>query len=128
MRLEKLETLLFRYGQLTLADAPLFAALLSVPSVGRYPPLDMTPQRQKDLTIDALIRQALARTPEKPALALFEDVHWIDPTTLELLDRTVAAIKASRMLDSDHFQAGILRPVAGPIPRNHVATGEAEQR
>ena len=98
VRLEKLEALLVRYGQPTLADAPLFAALLSVPSVGRYPPLDLTPQRQKDLTIEALIRQALARTPQKPAFAILEDVHWVDPTTLELLDRTIEAIKAAPML------------------------------
>ena len=97
-RLKKLEALLVRYGQPTLADAPLFAALLSVPSGGRYPPLNMTPQRQKDLTIEALIRQALARTPQKPAFAILEDVHWVDPTTLELLDRTIEAIKAAPML------------------------------
>ena len=124
VRLEKLETLLFRYGQLTLADAPLFAALLSVPSVGRYPPLDMTPQRQKDLTIDALIRQALARTPEKPALALLEDVHWIDPTTLELLDRTVEAIKASRMLILITFRPEFFAPW---LDQSHVTMLQLER-
>jgi class 3 adenylate cyclase/predicted ATPase len=110
VRLEKLETFLSRYGQATLADAPLFAALLSIPSAGRYPPLDLTPQRQKDLTIDALIRQVLALTPQRPALALLEDVHWLDPTTLELLDRTIEAVKSSRSLIVMTFRPEFFAP------------------
>ena len=78
-------------GQPALADAALFAALMSVPSVGRYPALDLTPQRQKDLTIEALIRLVLAYTPRRPVLFILEDAHWIDPTTLELVNRTVEA-------------------------------------
>jgi class 3 adenylate cyclase/tetratricopeptide (TPR) repeat protein len=113
VKLEKLERLLSRYGQAMLADAPLIAALLSIPNVGRYERLELTPQRRKDLTIDSLIRQALAFAPEKPVLALLEDVHWMDPTTLELLDRTVEAIKPSRMLILMTFRPDFFAPWLG---------------
>jgi class 3 adenylate cyclase/predicted ATPase len=116
-RVEKLETLLSRVGQSTLADAPLFAALLSIPSVGRYPPLDLTPQRQKDLTIDALIRQALAHTPKRPVLFLLEDAHWADPTTLELLNRTIEAIRSSRFFALITFRPDFFSPW---LDRSHV--------
>jgi predicted ATPase len=97
---------------------------MSISGVGRYPPLDMTPQRQKDLTIDALIRQALALTPKRPALALLEDVHWLDPTTLELLDRTVEAIKSSRMLILMTFRPDFFAPW---LDRSHVAMLQLER-
>ena len=115
--LEKLETLLSRVGQSTLADAPLFAALLSIPSVGRYPPLDLTPQRQKDLMIDALIRQALAYTPKRPVLFLLEDAHWADPTTLELLNRTIEAIRSSPFFALITFRPDFFSPW---LDRSHV--------
>jgi class 3 adenylate cyclase/predicted ATPase len=117
IRLEKLETLLSRVGQSTLADAPLFAALLSIPSVGRYPPLDLTPQRQKDLTIDALIRQALAYTSKRPVLFLLEDAHWADPTTLELLNRTIEAIRSSPFFTLITFRPDFFSPW---LDRSHV--------
>jgi len=93
VRLEKLEKWLSGLGQPVLADAALIAALMSVPSVGRYPALDLTPQRQKDLTIDALIRLVMAYTPHRPVLFVLEDAHWIDPTTLELVSRTIEVMK-----------------------------------
>lgn len=124
VRLEKLETFLSRYGQATLADAPLFAALLSIPGVGRYPPVDLTPLRRKDLTIEALIRQVLALTPKQPALALLEDVHWLDPTALELLDRTVEAIKPSRMLIVMTFRPEFFAPW---LDQSHVTMLQLER-
>jgi class 3 adenylate cyclase/predicted ATPase len=117
VRLEKLETLLSRFGQSTLADAPLFAALMSIPSFGRYPPLDLSPQRQKDLTIDALIRQALAPTPQTPMLFLLEDAHWIDPTTLELVNRTIEIIKSSAFFALVTFRPDFFSPW---LDRSHV--------
>ena len=109
--------MLSRYGQSALADAPLFAALMSIPSFGRYPPLDLTPQRQKDLTIDALIRQVLAPTPQRPVLFLLEDAHWIDPTTLELVNRTIEVIKSSAFFALVTFRPDFFSPW---LDRSHV--------
>ena len=68
---------------------PLFAALLSLPTNHRYPPLNLSPQGQKEKTLEALLGQLAGLAEQRPVLLIFEDAHWIDPTTLELLDRVV---------------------------------------
>jgi class 3 adenylate cyclase/predicted ATPase len=88
-RLAKLEALLARSAEDVGAVAPLFAALLSVTAEGRYPPLGLTPQRQKELTLGALAAQLEGLARRQPVLTVFEDAHWIDPTSLELLERLV---------------------------------------
>jgi predicted ATPase len=98
LKLEKLEVALSRAGQAILADAPLYAALLSIPSSGRYPTLELTPQRQKELTISALIRQLLSLAASQPVLFILEDAHWIDATTMELIDRTIESITTAPVL------------------------------
>ena len=98
IKLTKLEALLSLPGQTTLADAPLFAALLSIPTEGRYPPLNLTPQRQKSLTAAALIRQLLGLAQTQQLLFVFEDVHWIDPTTLDLLNRAIEPVSKAPIL------------------------------
>ncbi len=68
--------------------APLIAELLSIPTEGRYPPLELTPQKRREKTLQALVAQfeGLAR---QPILLVFEDIHWIDATSLELLSLAV---------------------------------------
>ena len=92
-KLDKLEAVLSQAGDASLADAPLYAALLSIPSGARYPALKLTPQRQKELTITALTRQLLGLARSRPVLFLIEDVHWIDATTLETISRTIPLIR-----------------------------------
>jgi predicted ATPase/class 3 adenylate cyclase len=94
-KLEKLEALLSEIAPEIVADAPLYAALLSIPTDGRYPPLDLTPRRQKDLTIEALTRQVLTLGRTKPVLFVIEDAHWIDPSTLEATNRFIEAVKTA---------------------------------
>lgn len=65
---------------------PLFAALLSILlPVERYTPLVLTPQQQKQQTLDALVAWLTAEAERQPVVATWEDLHWADPTTLELL-------------------------------------------
>ena len=71
------------------AVAPLFAPLLSIPTEGRYAPLDMTPEQQKEQTLGALIAQMEGLSRQHPVLLIFEDAHWADPTSLELLELAV---------------------------------------
>ena len=78
--------------------APLIAALLSIPPEGRYPPLTAAPQRQREATIDVLVEQVAGLARRQPVLCVFEDLHWADPTTLELLDRLVGRIPGERVL------------------------------
>ena len=78
--------------------APLFSALLSLPAGSRYAPLNLSPQRQKELTLEALARQLIGLAAHQPVLMVFEDIHWIDPTSLELLDRLVQRIPSLAVL------------------------------
>jgi class 3 adenylate cyclase/predicted ATPase len=113
VRLEKLGAMLTLAGQATLADIGLYAALLSIPPEGLYAPPDLAPQRQKELTIDALVRQLLALSQTRPVLFVLEDVHWIDPTTLELVNRTIRSIKTASVLFLLTFRPDFIPPWLG---------------
>jgi predicted ATPase len=71
----------------------LLAALLSVPGGERYPLPNLSPQRRKEQTLKALMAQVAGLASQRPVLAVFEDVHWMDPTSRELLDLTVEQIE-----------------------------------
>ena len=74
-------------------DAALFAEMLSLPNDGRYPTLELAPQQRRQRTLEALTTQIEALTRQRPVLMIFEDVHWIDPTSLEALGRAVDRIR-----------------------------------
>jgi class 3 adenylate cyclase/predicted ATPase len=97
VKLDKLETLL-RAGNASPTDVALYAALLSIPTGTRYPALDLTPQRQKERTIAAMISQLLGISRALPVLVLFEDLHWIDPSTHEVVNRAIEAIRTAPVL------------------------------
>jgi class 3 adenylate cyclase len=84
-RLRKLERALEQYGFALQEILPLLASLLSLPLPEQYPPLNLTPQRQKQKTQEALLAWLLKEAEHQPVLSVWEDVHWIDPSTLELL-------------------------------------------
>ena len=87
-RLEKLEAALVGDAAQIAEAAPLFAALLSLPTE-RYPPLQLSPRKQKEKTLEALVGQVEALSRQEPVLMVVEDVHWIDPTSQELLELLV---------------------------------------
>src|SRR5262249_25045226 len=70
----------------------LIAERLSLSGGERFPALDLSPQRKKERTLAALLRQLQALARRQPILMIFEDLHWIDPTSRELLDLTVEKI------------------------------------
>jgi class 3 adenylate cyclase/tetratricopeptide (TPR) repeat protein len=74
-------------------DIALLADLLLLPASGRYQPLDLTPQRKKEKTFEAWLRQLGALAVQQPVLVIFEDLHWIDPTSRELLDLIIERIE-----------------------------------
>jgi hypothetical protein len=87
-KFDKLEALLAPVSP-PAEDVALLAELLSLPSEQRYPPIALSPQRKKDKTFDALIRQLEGLAARQPVLFICEDLHWIDPSSRELLDRTI---------------------------------------
>ena len=74
-------------------DAALLAEMLSLPNDGRYPILELAPQQRRQKTLEALTAQLEALSSTNPVLMIFEDVHWIDPTSLEALGRTLDRIR-----------------------------------
>jgi len=79
-------------------DAALFAEMLSLPNDGRYPSLELLPQQRRQRTLEALTAQMEALSQSNPVLMIFEDVHWIDPTSLEALGRAADRIRNLRVL------------------------------
>ena len=97
-RIEALEQAL-RTSRLPLEEViPLFAALLSLPHPAHYPPLNLPPQRQRQKTHDALVAWLLAEAEQQPVLAVWEDLHWADPSTLEFLSLVLDQVPTARML------------------------------
>jgi hypothetical protein len=72
--------------------------MLSLPNDGRYPALDLTPQERRQGTLDALVGQVAPLSRQNTVLMIFEDAHWADPTSLELLGRVVDKIPSLRVL------------------------------
>src|SRR5262249_12739042 len=84
-RLDKLEAALAPTTARVSAAAPLFAALLSIPFGKRYRPLVLSPAQQRNQMLAAILDQLDGLARQHPVLCIFEDMHWADATSLELL-------------------------------------------
>jgi class 3 adenylate cyclase/tetratricopeptide (TPR) repeat protein len=98
-RLAKLERTL-DLAQLPLPEVvPLFASLLTLPIPdGRYAQRSLPPAQLKQQTLEALVSWLVAETERRPVFAVWEDLHWADPSTLELLELVIPQAPAVRML------------------------------
>jgi predicted ATPase len=96
-KLEKLDALLARAAPSD-EDVAFLADLLSLPASERHPLPDLSPQRKKERTLEALIRQLEGLARQQPVVMFFEDAHWIDPTSHELLDLLVERARSLPML------------------------------
>ena len=110
--LDKLERALQGSG-LPLAEiVPLLAALLAVPlPEGRYAALALTPQQQRQQTLDALVAWLVAEAERRPVLAVYEDVHWADPSTLELAGHARGAGPHGSDAARAHLPPGLCPPM-----------------
>ena len=91
VKLDKLGTLLTQ-SSTPRQDAALLSEMLSLPNDGRYPALELTPHQRRQKTLDALHAQVETFARKSPVLMIFEDVHWADPSSLELFGRGVSRI------------------------------------
>ncbi len=94
----KLEALLLRSGADADRVVPALANLLSLPLSGRYRLPELSPQKRKEMTLAALLAQLDALAARQPVFVLFEDAHWADPTSLELLAVTLERMPRLRVL------------------------------
>src|SRR5215831_14287356 len=96
-KLDKLDRVL-KQTSTSAQDAALLAEMLSLPNDGRYPAVELTPQQRRQRTLEALVSQIEALARSTPVLMVFEDAHWSDPTSLELLGRAVVRIRTLSVL------------------------------
>ena len=92
-KLDKLEALLAPSATDVQEATRLLAAVLAIPADHRYPPLALTPQRQKQRTLELLVEQLAGLAGQRPVLAVYEDAHWIDPSTFELLGLVIQRVQ-----------------------------------
>ena len=97
-RLDRLEALLAQARKETAADTPLIAALMGVDGAMRYGPLALAPAALRTRTLQALVDHVMGLAVRHPMLLVMEDAHWIDPTTLELLERIIDAVAEAPVL------------------------------
>jgi class 3 adenylate cyclase/predicted ATPase len=95
----KLEQALSQYRLPVEDTVPLFAPLLSLPvPENRYPLLNLSPQRQRQKTLETIVAILLELAERQPVLFILEDLHWTDPTTLELLNLVLDQTPTASML------------------------------
>ena len=126
-KLEKLEALLARAAPPD-EDVALLADLMSLPASERHPLPNLTPQRKKERTLQALIRQLEGLASEKPVVAVFEDAHWLDPTSRELLDLTVERVRSLPVLLIVTFRPEFQPPWAGQPQVSMLALNRLDRR
>ncbi len=97
-QLNKLEALSIDSGIDRHDTVALFADLLSIRGDQRYPPLAVSSEKRKDMTLEALVHHLQRLADCSPLLFIVEDVHWLDPTTLDLMTRIIDRIRQMRML------------------------------
>jgi class 3 adenylate cyclase/tetratricopeptide (TPR) repeat protein len=128
---ERLDKLVKHLEQYNLADRqriPLFAALLSIPLDRRYAPLDVGPQRLKEMTQEALLDWLRAYSAEQPLLFIVEDLHWADPTTLELLELLVHEVVREPLLALFTFRPEFETPWKGKAHQTELTLNRLTPR
>jgi class 3 adenylate cyclase/tetratricopeptide (TPR) repeat protein len=97
-KLHKLEALMVGHYALPLTDVRFVAAMLSIPCEARYGAISITPQKHKDETLRVLVAIVEAAARRQPTAMLYEDAHWVDPTSLEALDLLIDRVRSIPLL------------------------------
>jgi class 3 adenylate cyclase/predicted ATPase len=97
-QLEKLNVLARERGIENQDTVALLADLLSIRGEDRDPPLTVSPEKRKDMTLEALVQYLQRLADRSPVLFILEDAHWLDPTTRDLLTRIIDRIRQMRVL------------------------------
>jgi TOMM system kinase/cyclase fusion protein len=107
---------------------PLVASLLSLPLSDRYPPLQLSAEFQRKKTIEALVAWILALGERQPLVMLFEDLHWCDPSTVELLGLLLEQSPTAKVLTLLTFRPDFEPPWPGRSQLTHLAVGRLSRR
>jgi DNA-binding winged helix-turn-helix (wHTH) protein/predicted ATPase len=126
-KLEKLEALVARAAPPD-ENVAFLADLMSLPASQRHPLPNLSPQRKKDRTLEALIRRLEGLAHEKPVMMVIEDGHWIDPTSRELLDLTVERVRSLPVLLIVTFRPEFQPPWTGQPQVSILALNRLNRR
>ena len=127
-KLDKLEILLSQAGENSPDAAALIADLLALPSDGRYPSLPSDPRRQRDDTFASLVRQLEGLARGQPVLVIFQDVQWVDSTSLELLEIILQRVPRLPVLFVITFRPEFQPPWTGEAHVTLLTLGRLGQR
>ncbi len=97
-KLKKLEGMLVQYGFHIPEALPIFGAFHSLPPEAGYTPSTAEPSQQRRFYMDSMLRILRERSEKQPLLFVVEDLHWIDPTSLETLKEIADGLEGHRML------------------------------
>jgi class 3 adenylate cyclase/tetratricopeptide (TPR) repeat protein len=129
---EKLEQALRQYRLPLEETVPLMATLLSLPlPEDRYPPLALSPQRQKQKTLETILALMLETTEHHPVLLIVEDLHWVDPSTVEFLSLVVDQAPTARLCTLFTFRPEFIPPWASrahltPLALSRLSPNQAK--
>jgi predicted ATPase len=122
-RLDKLVKVLSSYRFPQADTVPLLAALLSLPHPEGYAPLTLSPQRQKRKTHEALVIWVLEEAERQSVYCTWEDLHWADPTTLDILHLYLERVPTAPMLAVLTFRPEFQPPWRLPSPLSQITVG-----
>ena len=108
-RLQKLKSLLAASSDDVDGVLPYFCSLLSLAAT-EVPRQDLSPQELKERTLTSLANQLVNVAKKKPVLLIVEDAHWVDPTTLELIGRTISRVSHLRVMVVVTYRPGFVPP------------------
>jgi class 3 adenylate cyclase/predicted ATPase len=115
-KVEKLERALRLYN--LQESLPLFTGLLSLPTPPQYPPLTLTPQKQKERTLQAQLQLLIAQAERQATVSVWEDLHWADPSSLEFLTLLIEQIPTTKLLLLLTFRPEFMPPWKS---RSHIS-------
>jgi class 3 adenylate cyclase/DNA-binding SARP family transcriptional activator len=129
-KLDRLEAHLKPMATHASRDVALIAELLSISTDGHSPALAVSPETKREMMLSALLDQLDRAATNEPVLIVFEDVHWIDPTSIDLLDRIIARAAGLPVLLVITFRSEFLptwvgQPHVTMLPLNRLGRGDS---
>ncbi len=121
-KFRRLETALEGYRYLPEESVALFASLLSLPLPERFAPLRLSPERQRQKTQEALVAWLAEESEERPLLIVWEDLHWVDPSTLDLVQMLIERAAPLHLFVLLVFRSSEFTPPWSPRPPVHLLT------
>jgi class 3 adenylate cyclase/predicted ATPase len=127
-RFDRLLHRLEQYGLARPETVPLWAALLSLPTPDRFPPLALSPVRQREETFRAMLEWLHTRADRWPVLFVVEDLHWVDASTLEFLGQFLAEGLHDRILTVLTFRPEFQTPWSAVAHQTSLALNRLTRR